>query len=710
MKLCSAFFLLFTLLVSGCPQLEGDEGNLLRDLMIVTDCNARIYDRLPVTFNHLLQGGYFNMPSARMAQDGDMGFGYSYLPPYRLYNLRWQILERVELSGNYRVFKDVDDPILTPFGFGDFSDKGANIKLSLFSPEDSGYRLPGISIGLEDFIGTRAFKSRYIVFTQVLINYNFEISLGYGADRIRGFFGGATWFPFHRHPSPWLKGLSVCMEYDATPYRDPKIERHDKGRVKKNALNAGLKYRLFDSFDFSVAYIRGDAWAFSASGYYNFGYTKGLVPKIRDPQPYMAPTNTEGIGYLRPEEVVVHDFIYAFQSQCLDVLDIWLIDEPCRTLRVKILNIIYREEYMLRNRISEILGAITPENVDKVIVVIEGFGFPVQEYHYNREALREYNDGEIGRYQLNIMSPMREVSWFNTCLSKRIFYKKKPLWMFEILPKTHTLFGSSTGKFKYAFGVSWGLDGFLYQDVFYTIRFGYFALSNLYDLQSTDRLNPSQLINVRTDIINYYKETAVTVDQAYLQKINNWGNGFFTRVAVGHFEQEYGGLAGEFLYYPLNSHWAVGLEGAAVRKRTLSGIGFSDKVRKLDGFVPHYEFFRGSQYFANVYYDWKDLALSFKVSAGKFLANDKGARFEVSRYFPSGLRLTFWYTRTNGHDKVNGHTYYDKGVCFAMPLDILFLESSRSYWGYGMSAWLRDVGVKALTGAELYYLINDFRE
>jgi hypothetical protein len=147
-----------------------------------------------------------------------------------------------------------------------------------------------------------------------------------------------------------------------------------------------------------------------------------------------------------------------------------------------------------------------------------------------------------------------------------------------------------------------------------------------------------------------------------------------------------------------------------VKKRTVKGIGFTNKIRKLDGFTPTFRSFLGKQYFLNFYYDWKEANFDFKISLGKFLANDYGVRYEVSRYYPSGLRLSFWYTWTNGRDKINGQTYYDKGVAISMPLDIFYTYSSRTRWGYGMSAWLRDVGVKAYTGRDLYEMINEQRQ
>ncbi|KIC74382.1 hypothetical protein DB44_AL00760 [Candidatus Protochlamydia amoebophila] len=715
-KILSSLIPLFLILTcSNVYSLEfvcdDPQANLMEDLEVVEYWNRRQNERLPVTYNHLLQGGYFAMPSARMGQEGEIGTGYAWVPPYYSYNLRFQLVDFLEISGNYRVFRGVDDPVLTPLGFGDFSDKGANVKLSLFSPEASHYDLPGLAIGMEDFLGTQAFKAYYIVLTQVFLKNNLEISLGYGAHRIHKWFGGMTWFPFRQTKWTYFQNLAFILEYDAIPYKDETLERHPKGRIKHTHWNIGIKYRLWDSIDLSVSYIRGDAIAFSASSYYNFGSTKGMIPKISDPLPYKSPVNTQAIGALRPDDAIVQDLTYAMRDQGIDLLEAWLSNEQEKlTLRLKVCNMAYREEQRFRERLYALLGALTPENIDEVIVVLDAVPALIQEYHFNMEYIRLYKEQAIGGYELGILTPMHEVSYPNPFKSKLLFTKKREWFNLELLPKVHTLFGSSRGKFKYALGLTLALNGFLQNNVYYSIKFGYFALSNLHDIHSVDRLNPSQLINVRTDIINYFQQKSITIDEAYLEKIWNWGSGWYTRISLGLLEQEYGGVGTEWLYYPVNSNWAIGMDFAILKKRTPHGVDFTSKIRKLDGFTPHYLKFIGSQYFLNIYYDWKNTGLEFKISAGKFLADDFGVRTEISRYFPSGLRIGFWATYTNGHDVINGQTYHDKGLYFSLPLDIFYTKSSRSKWGYGMSAWLRDIGVRAYTGTELYLMINQNRQ
>lgn len=689
------------------------QANLMNDLLIVDYWNRRLSDRLPVAYNHLLQGGYFAMPSARMGPDGEIGIGYSHTPPYRNYNLRCQILPCLEVTGNYRIFKGIDDPVLTPLGFGDFSDKGANFKLALFRPEDSEYKLPGLAIGYEDFMGTRAFHARYIVFTHVFLKQNLEASLGYGAGRIKGFFGGINWLPF-RNVSRWkfLQSLSLAAEYDATPYHQEHIEKHPDGRTSRSPINFGVKYRLCDYFDLSLSYIRGDALAFSASAFYNFGYTKGFLPKIDDPLPYATPINIEALSARRPEDVFVQEMIFAFREQGFDVLDIMLTSNcHCQKgLRFNVLNETFRLENQVRERLNNLLAYLMPADIEEVVVVIYSEGFSIQEYHFQMDSVRQFAAREIGPFELKILSPLREVSLPDACSTTRLFSRRRGLFNFELSPRTYTFFGSATGKFKYSAGLNAAFNGFLQKDVYYSILLGYTLFDDIGSFNDFDRLNPSQLINVRTDVIRYYQQRGITVEEAYLQKTWNLGRGWYSRLSGGYFEVEYGGAATEFLYYPLRSCWAVGIEGAVLKKRTYSGLGFTNKIRKLDGFVPTFRHFLGSQYFLNLYYDWKRAHMDFKISIGKFLANDSGVRYEVSRYFPSGLRLTLWYTHTNGHDKINGETYYDKGVAFTLPFDVFYTHSERTRWYYGMSAWMRDVGVRACTGMRLFELINDQRQ
>lgn len=679
--------------------------DLERDLALVSWVDAQLNDRVPVMYNYLLQGGYWNMPSARMGCEGEIGLGYAWVNPYIHYNLRVQMNPYLEISGDYRIFKGVDDPILTPMGFGDLSDKGANVKFSLFRPEDSHYLLPGVAFGLEDFIGTKSFYARYVVLTQVFPKLNLEMTLGYGQKRIRRFFGGVSWIPFRKTELPFFKNLAFVAEYDAIPYEDEEVEKHPKARRKKSPINFGIKTRLLNHFDLSLSYIRGHRLACSLSAYYNFGAATGFLPKVDDPLPYTSPVNWEPLGAMRPADLLAQELLYPFLQQGFDLLEIWLLDQR---LYLRIINNNYLDAAIVRERLNALLGALIPADFKEVVTLIEGDGFPIQEIRFNMEMVRKFTQKEICAYELNIINPTLEAVR-PPCEAALLFKTRRNLFNFEVFPKSYTFFGSSQGKFKYALGVHVGINGFLFDKIYYSTLLGWIGVSNMGHLTGIDRLNPSQLINVRTDIARYFDQRGVTVDEAYLQRNWNMGKGWFSKVALGYFEEEYGGIAAEVLYYPVGSNFAFGAEGAFLRKRSYHGLGFTDKFRKLHGFHPFWVRFTPTQGFANFYYNWCDAEMAFKVKVGKFLANDWGARFELTRYFENGLRLTAWYTYTNGNDHINGHTYHDKGVAFSMPLDIFFTHSERDRWGYGMSAWLRDVGAIAETGKGLYNMIAEER-
>lgn len=716
MRLYTANIYLFIqlLLASLClvPSVWGSsDDDLMNDLMVVDAINQCVNDRLPVTFNQYLQTGYIIMPSARMACMGELGFGYASIPPYKVWSARAQPFPNLEVTGSYRIFRGIEDPVLSFYGFGDFADKGINFKYALFTPEDSAYKLPGIAFGMDDILGTRSFRSSYVVLTQVLLDYHLELSLGYGNERFRGFFGGGIWFPFRSFESPYLNTIALTAEYDATNYKCADSEPHPKGRSQSSHINFGLKYRLWEYFDFSVASIRGKELSWMASAYYNFGETSGFVPKIDDPLPYCAPVNREPLNCMRTEHILVQDLLYPFLDHGFELLQ--CIDEygVCgeKILRLQVYNLCWMDECDVRNQLDALISSLIPDNIDEVIVVLEDGGMPIQEYFYRMEFVRMYADKEIGEFELDILTPLREVTYSDPCRSSELFRQNKNLFCYELLPKTQSFFGSSTGKFKYALGLNLNFNGYFPNNVSYLLSFGYTFLSNLHGMQSMDRLNPSQLINVRTDYLDYYKVMGFTIDKAFIQKDWNVGNGCFTRVATGFFDQVYGGVAGEFLFYPLNSCFAFGLEAACVKRRHVRKFGFSNTIRKLDGFTPTWVNFLGTQYFADFYYNWDEARMDFKVSAGKFLANDWGVRYEASRTFESGLRLSLWYTRTNGHDMVNGQVYYDKGFSISMPIDIFYTCSCRNRWRYGMSAWLRDVGYRGPTGNRLYETVRDQR-
>lgn len=694
----SMFLLLIFLTIAACVYGECDSSTLFRDLALVEEIDKKNKDELPFFYNSSMMGGYFNMPSARTAREGVVGFGAARVHPYNIYGVNFQYFDRLELALNYRVYTGMTDPVFGHHGFGDEAERIGNAKLVFNLPGDGLPGFPTFAIGIEDFIGTKRFNSEYIVMTKDWTDYNIEATLGWGRKRIKGFFGGLAWTPWRQTSLTFLKNLSLLAEYDATDYKHH-VHEHPKGRKVSSRINAGINYVWRDTLQLSMSSLRGREFSAMGSIRYPLGSSNGFIPKTREPILYRSPVDTEPLGVVRPERDFVNELGFTLGQQGLDLYQVYSSNS---VLWLKIVNNMYREEHIVRERLQRILAAITPSNIQKVIVVVEADGVVSQGYTFRTEDLYRYRQNQVTAFELETLSPMTNpLPRPND--SMQLFHRRRLVWLFSLYPRLQSFFGSSTGKYKYNLSLVANPEGYIFDSIYYDTQISYAVSSSIQKLKSRDRLNPSQLPNVRSDSIKYFQTNTASFETAYLQKSWNIKNtGCFFRLAGGYFEPAYGGEATELLYYPASSNWAIGAEQATVWKRRYHGLGFTHKIRRFRGHRVTHEPFLGVQYFANVYYTLKPWNLDFKIKAGQFLAKDRGVRFEVSRWFPSGLQVSLWYTITNGHDHVNHRTYFDKGFAFSLPLDFFLRQSSRTYLGYAMSAWLRDVGASAETGKGLY--------
>lgn len=706
------FLVLFLFLCAGLFAGGQSCEQLFCDLALVEAINQKVNDQLPYYYNYAFMVGYFNMPSARFPREGELAFGAASVPPYYIFGANFAPFSRLELAANYRVYRGVEEGNFGKEGFGDDADRIGNVKLGILVPEDGVPYFPSIAVGLDDFIGTKRFSSQYVVATKTWLNYGFELSFGWGWGRIKGPFGGAAWTPFRCTGIPFLKDISLLVEYDANDYKKHHAE-HFEGRSVSSRFNGGLSYTLGDTLQLSVSSVRGEKLAGSASIRFPLGSTKGILPKTQDPLDYTSPIDTEPLGAIRPEKEFICDLACSFADQGLDLYDAYLFySANCeKNLYLKVVNNRYREQEEVRERIQNLLAALTPDNIAYVKVVLEAEGVTSHSYCFRTCDLYRFRECCVTSWEMETLAPMKEAGgcidpYDGACL----FERRRSIWTFTMQPRLVSFFGSTSGKFKYSLGLLSSVNGFLPGDLIYQLQASYSAYSSMHGLESRDRLNPSELLHVRTDSVKYFQGGEVRLEQLFLQRSWNMGRGWFFRLAGGYFEPAYAGGASELLLYPVQSNWAIGLEAATVWKRKYEGLGFTNKVSRFtDSGATVYEDFTGLQYFLNIHYDFKPLDLLLEVKAGQFLAKDIGVRIQATRYFSSGARFSLWVTLTNGHDRVNGRPYYDKGFAFTIPFDIFLKQSSRSFVTYGMSAWLRDVGASAETGKPLFFTLYEER-
>ncbi|GAA0542030.1 hypothetical protein FHS83_000215 [Rhizomicrobium palustre] len=223
--------------------------------------------------------GLFDMPSARMAPDGQLSFTASALSISERFTLSFQATPWLEGSFRYaRVGHWGDD--------AHYYDRSFGVKVRLL--QEYGL-LPSVSVGSRDFVGSGGYGSEYVVASKQVGDFDFTAGLGWGRladtqaianplgelvssfnDRSApnnrpagelgfnslfhgskaGAFGGLTW----RTP---IEGLTLIGEYSSDKYVG---ERSAGGLKVRSPTNVGLAYRPADSLMISAGWMYGTTY------------------------------------------------------------------------------------------------------------------------------------------------------------------------------------------------------------------------------------------------------------------------------------------------------------------------------------------------------------------------------------------------------------------------------------------------------------------
>jgi hypothetical protein len=220
--------------------------------------------------------GLIDMPSARMAADGELSVSASYSLNVQRYTLGFQALPWLETSFRYSGLEDFDPR------FSVYFDRAFAVKVRLW--EESGL-LPAIAVGTNDLIGTGIYSSEYIVATKQIGTVDLTLGMGWGRlatantfrnplsllsrsfdtrgnsvglggnfdfgryfhGRQAGLFGGVAW------KTP-LEGLTMLAEYSSDHYVD---ETANGTFVPTNQINLGVSYAPFKSMSLGLGWLYG---------------------------------------------------------------------------------------------------------------------------------------------------------------------------------------------------------------------------------------------------------------------------------------------------------------------------------------------------------------------------------------------------------------------------------------------------------------------
>lgn len=617
--------------------LFGMKKNLFLVLLLSLGTNLTLFS------DNSLNGGkgLIMTPSARFENEGAVKFIISNYDPINKINLIAYPFSWLEAQVYYN---DINVRRYYPGSKQSYKDKGFSFKLKL---KNEGY-LPAIAIGFEDIAGTSIFKSEYIVFSKKFNNFDTSIGMGFGAlasrsnvaNFLRGgsrsewdfstggeivddfFKGDAAIFGGISYSPNFLKNASFMVEYDTDDYSTyldlvPGYSRYEP----KSRFNYGANYRINENFSFSLGFIKGDELSASFNSKILINQRANKISSITN----RSKSNNKYVSVL--EDLRDHS-IYVQNAT---------FDEDRKQLYVNYSQSTYSDQIELADRIKDYLRENYSRDYEVILISNNG-AFQLSQISY--DGFSELPDPE---------SPKIKEYEFNP----RVIY---PIYVWNLQPHLISHIGSPAGFF---FG---GIQGLFSSEVAINKNFQVNSSFTFPIYDNFDDLsyysNPTNLYPVRTDIQEYLKQGKTGFDELTLNFYKDLPQNNFLQISVGHFEQMYSGIFGEYLYRPFNNFFSIGAEFSRVYQRAYNKGLSSFKDYSVN--TAHVNLFA---------YEQKNRIL-LKLSYGQYLAKDKGFTLEFSRYFKNGARIGAFFSLTDIRKEEFGEGSFDKGIFIRYPINI----------------------------------------
>lgn len=240
---------------------------------------AHADDPPPLVRNNYGSVGMIDMPSARMAPDGDVSAGVSYFQNTQRYDLGFEALPWLETDIRYSGLADFHE------GYPVYWDRSFAIKARVWQESDI---LPAVALGIDDLVGTGVYSGEYLVASKQFGNFDASLGIGWGRLGSTDLFKNPLGSIFHSFAKPraafdasttagstlfssffhgpysglfggivWhtpIKNLSVIAEYSSDAYT---IESQTGNFTPRTQLNYGLSYRVSNSVALGLDWLYG---------------------------------------------------------------------------------------------------------------------------------------------------------------------------------------------------------------------------------------------------------------------------------------------------------------------------------------------------------------------------------------------------------------------------------------------------------------------
>lgn len=368
---------------------------------------------------------------------------------------------------------------------------------------------------------------------------------------------------------------------------------------------------------------------------------------------------------------------FAEQSLTLDALslgtsELWLYYENAR----------YQQESEAAGRIVRLLMAAAPPSVEFFHLTPVLHGVPMQEITVSRSAveratLAHGTASELGKAIALDAPPLDNPALEQANLYPRFKWSIGPSLRENFFdpdrPLQVQLLAIANAEVEVARG--WALEATL--------------TGNIYNNYSFARTSNSVLPHVRSDAMLYVQKGEYGIfdlDGVYRTRL---ARDVFAEVKAGYLEDMYTGGGAQVLWRPEDSRIAIGVDFYDVWKRDF------DRLFGLQG----YHVFTGH---ASIYYRSPWYGLNFNLHAGRYLAGDYGATFEVTRRFSTGVEIGAFATFTNVPFSKFGEGSFDKGIIIHIPFEWSLPIYSQSSYDLILHALTRDGGQRLYDDDSLY--------
>ncbi len=344
----------------------------------------------------------------------------------------------------------------------------------------------------------------------------------------------------------------------------------------------------------------------------------------------------------------------------------------------------YFQEADAIGRMARVLLATTPPDVESLKMVAVVAGVPQQQIVVQRSPLeRMFLQGATPAEIDNAMTfeppplehPVLDAGQANTY--PRFNWSLSPVFRQELFdpnePVQVQLLASVAASVDILPGwsVSTNLEGNIYND------FNFSRTSN------------SVLPHVRSDFAEYLKHGINGISSLYTTYDSRVAPDTFIEIKAGYLEDMFAGVGVEVLWRPEALRWAIGGDLYAVQQRGFERLFALRHYQVLTGHV--------TVYYQSPWYD-----LNFAVHAGRYLAGDYGATFEVTREFQTGVEIGAFATFTNVPFSKFGEGSFDKGIIIRIPLEWALPFNTQSAYNMDLRPLTRDGGQRLVNDDSLY--------